>query len=76
MASGLTGGYVLHEALKEVGVRCVFGYSGGANLPILDAFHDSPVQFVMNRSEQCCGHAAQGYAKVHSIHRDLDCLCI
>ena len=39
------------------------GYSGGANLPILDQFHTSPLRFVMNRSEQCCGHAAEGYAR-------------
>lgn len=41
----------------------VFGYSGGANLPILDQFHNSPMKFIMNRSEQCCGHAAEGYAR-------------
>jgi len=44
-------------------VDTVFGYSGGANLPILDQFHTSPIRFVMNRSEQCCGHAAEGYAR-------------
>jgi acetolactate synthase-1/2/3 large subunit len=60
---GLSGGYLLHQSLVDAGVRHIFGYSGGANLPILDAFHDSPIQFVMNRSEQCCGHAAEGYAK-------------
>jgi acetolactate synthase-1/2/3 large subunit len=32
-------------------------------LPILDQFHESPMRFVMNRSEQCCGHAAEGYAR-------------
>jgi len=57
------GGRILHEALLENGVKHVFGYSGGANLPVLDAFHGSPINFVMNRSEQCCGHAAEGYAK-------------
>lgn len=57
------GGRILHASLVENGVEHVFGYSGGANLPILDAFHESPITFVMNRSEQCCGHAAEGYAK-------------
>jgi len=61
--SGLTGGQLMHTALIECGVDTVFGYSGGANLPILDQFHESPVRFVMNRSEQCCGHAAEGYAR-------------
>ena len=61
--SGLTGGRLVHDALLENGVDTVFGYSGGANLPILDQFHDSKIRFVMNRSEQCCGHAAEGYAR-------------
>jgi len=63
MFQGKTGGALVHDALIECGVDTVFGYSGGANLPILDQFHDSPMRFVMNRSEQCCGHAAEGYAR-------------
>ena len=64
--SGMSGGKLIHEALVECGVDTVFGYSGGANLPILDQFsrqNKSPIRFVMNRSEQCCGHAAEGYAR-------------
>lgn len=61
--SGHTGGQLVHASLVECGVQHVFGYSGGANLPILDQFSESPIQFVMNRSEQCCGHAAEGYAR-------------
>ena len=61
--AGMSGGKLVHEALVECGVDTVFGYSGGANLPILDQFTDSPINFVMNRSEQCCGHAAEGYAR-------------
>lgn len=61
--SGLTGGRILHDALVENGVDYVFGYSGGANLPILDQFNESPIRFVNNRSEQCCGHSAEGYAR-------------
>jgi acetolactate synthase-1/2/3 large subunit len=61
--AGMSGGKLVHEALVECGVEHVFGYSGGANLPILDQFNNSPIQFVMNRSEQCCGHAAEGYAR-------------
>jgi acetolactate synthase-1/2/3 large subunit len=60
---GLSGGHILHESLVANEVDTVFGYAGGANLPVLDTFHNSAIQFVMNRSEQCCGHAAQGYAK-------------
>jgi len=62
-SDGLLGGQLVAKALRDQGVRTVFGYSGGANLPVLDTFHDSPIQFIMNRSEQCCGHAAEGYAK-------------
>jgi len=61
--TGMSGGKIIHEALVECGVDTVFGYSGGANLPILDQFNQSPIRFVMNRSEQCCGHAAEGYAR-------------
>jgi len=62
-AAPMIGARILHEALIENHVEHVFGYSGGANLPVLDAFHQSQIRFVMNRSEQCCGHAAEGYAK-------------
>jgi len=61
--SGLTGAQLMHESLVECGVDVVFGYSGGANLPVLDQFNQSPMRFIMNRSEQCCGHAAEGYAR-------------
>ena len=55
------------------GVKTVFGYSGGANLPVLDTFHDSPIQFIMNRSEQCCGHVR---TSLHSGERaDIFDLC-
>ena len=53
----------MHDSLVELGVDTVFGYSGGANLPVLDQFHDSPIKFINNRSEQCCGHSAEGYAR-------------
>ena len=61
--SGMTGGQIVYEALLECGVEAVFGYSGGAVLPVLDQFHEGKINFVMNRSEQCCGHAAEGYAR-------------
>ena len=61
--TGMSGGKLVHEALVECGVEAVFGYSGGAVLPVLDQFNESPIRFVMNRSEQCCGHAAEGYAR-------------
>lgn len=58
-----TGGQVIHDVLENNDVRHVFGYSGGAILPVLDQFHKSRIEFIMNRNEQCAGHAATGYSK-------------
>tara|TARA_B100001248_G_C27389834_1_gene461733 strand:+ start:224 stop:2029 length:1806 start_codon:yes stop_codon:yes gene_type:complete len=58
-----TGSDILHNSLIKNNIKTVFGYSGGAILPVLDKFYNSPIQFVMNRTEQCSGHAATGYAK-------------
>jgi len=60
---GMNVGKVLEAKLREYGVTHVFGYTGGAVLPVTDAFHGSPITFVNNASEQCCGHSAEGYAK-------------
>eukprot|EP01065_Artemidia_motanka_P005012 TRINITY_DN12383_c0_g1_i1.p1 TRINITY_DN12383_c0_g1~~TRINITY_DN12383_c0_g1_i1.p1 ORF type:complete len:679 (+),score=83.61 TRINITY_DN12383_c0_g1_i1:77-2113(+) len=60
---GLNVGKVLEKKLREFGVTHVFGYTGGAVLPVTDAFHGSPILFVNNASEQCCGHSAEGFAK-------------
>ena len=57
--AGLSGGEVIFKCLLDHGVDTAFGYSGGAVLPLLDAFHESPIKFVMNRHEQCSGHAAE-----------------
>jgi acetolactate synthase-1/2/3 large subunit len=45
------------------GVRTVFGYPGGANLPLYDASLDFPVHHVLVRHEQGAAHAADGYAR-------------
>jgi acetolactate synthase-1/2/3 large subunit len=58
-----TGSDILHQTLLKNKINTVFGFSGGAILPVLDKFYDSPIQFIMNRTEQCSGHAATGYAK-------------
>eukprot|EP01065_Artemidia_motanka_P044583 TRINITY_DN636_c8_g1_i1.p1 TRINITY_DN636_c8_g1~~TRINITY_DN636_c8_g1_i1.p1 ORF type:complete len:679 (+),score=192.91 TRINITY_DN636_c8_g1_i1:78-2114(+) len=61
--AGLTGGQILEKKLREYGVTHVFGYTGGAVLPITDGFYGSPIKFVNNGNEQCAGHSAEGYAK-------------
>ncbi len=54
---------IIHRALLRRNITHVFAYSGGSILPLLDRFYDSPIKVIMNRNEQCCGHAAEGYAK-------------
>ncbi|MCS7034447.1 MAG: biosynthetic-type acetolactate synthase large subunit, partial [Phycisphaerae bacterium] len=61
---GKTGAQILHEMLlKDHQVEVIFGYPGGAILPVFDALYNSPIKFILNRHEQACGHAADGYAR-------------
>ena len=62
---GLTGAAIIHELLREHGVEVVFGYPGGAILPVYDAIHESPhFKFILPRREDGGGHMAEGYARV------------
>ncbi|SFN39373.1 biosynthetic-type acetolactate synthase large subunit [Variovorax sp. OV329] len=59
-----TGASALLEALIEQGVDTVFGYPGGAVLPLYDALHAQPrIRHVLVRHEQAAVHAAEGYAR-------------
>ncbi len=58
------GSAVLIQALKDQGVEIVFGYPGGAVLPIYDALYQNPIKHVLARHEQGAIHAAEGYARV------------
>ena len=58
-----TGARLLHEALIEQGVEVMFGYPGGAILPMFDELHRTPIKFVLTRHEQGAGHMADGYAR-------------
>ncbi|KAK3324119.1 thiamine diphosphate-binding protein [Cercophora scortea] len=61
---GMTGGEIFHEMMLRQGVKHIFGYPGGAILPVFDAIHNSPhFDFVLPRHEQGAGHMAQGYAR-------------
>ncbi len=52
------------EALKDNGVDTLFGYPGGAVLPIYDEiFQQEEVRHILVRHEQGAGHAAEGYAR-------------
>jgi acetolactate synthase-1/2/3 large subunit len=59
----LTGAQILWETLVKEGVEVVFGYPGGANLPIYDAMLDYPIRHVLVRHEQGAAHMADGYAR-------------
>ncbi|MDA8229064.1 MAG: biosynthetic-type acetolactate synthase large subunit [Desulfitobacterium hafniense] len=59
-----TGARVLLDALVEEGVNIIFGYPGGAVLPIYDALIDCPIRHVLPRHEQTAVHAADAYARV------------
>ncbi len=59
-----SGADILIEALGDLGVEVVFGYPGGAVLPIYDAlFKQSRIRHVLVRHEQAATHAAEGYAR-------------
>lgn len=65
---GLTGGQIFHEMMLRHGVKHIFGYPGGAILPVFDAIYKSPhFDFVLPRHEQGAGHMAEGYARVSGL---------
>src|SRR5512132_850236 len=57
------GAEIVWECLVREGVEVVFGYPGGANMPIYDAMLNYPVHHVLVRHEQCGAHMADGYAR-------------
>jgi acetolactate synthase-1/2/3 large subunit len=64
MAKPMTGAEMVVEALKDQGVEHIFGYPGGAVLPIYDAlFGQNKVRHILVRHEQGAAHAAEGYAR-------------
>ncbi|EFG38304.1 acetolactate synthase [Brucella sp. NVSL 07-0026] len=60
----MTGAEMVIQALIDQGVESIFGYPGGAVLPIYDElFQQDQIQHVLVRHEQGAGHAAEGYAR-------------
>ena len=60
----MTGAEMVVQALKDQGVDTVFGYPGGAVLPIYDAlFQQNDIRHILVRHEQAAAHAAEGYAR-------------
>ena len=63
-AETLTGAEIVVRCLVDQGVDVLFGYPGGAVLPIYDAlFHEPRLHHVLVRHEQGAAHAAEGYAR-------------
>ena len=59
-----SGADILIEALCDLGVEVIFGYPGGAVLPIYDAlFRSGRIKHILVRHEQAATHAAEGYAR-------------
>ena len=59
----ITGAQIALECLKREGVELVFGYPGGANIPLYDALYNSPIRHILVRHEQGAAFAAEGYAR-------------
>ncbi|KAL1589320.1 hypothetical protein WHR41_02136 [Cladosporium halotolerans] len=61
---GMKGGEIFHDMMLRHGVKHVFGYPGGAILPVFDAIYNSKdFDFILPRHEQGAGHMAEGYAR-------------
>jgi acetolactate synthase I/II/III large subunit len=63
--TSISGGKAVMEAMVNENVTTIFGYPGGAIMPIYDALYDynNSVEHILVRHEQCAVHAAQGFAR-------------
>lgn len=59
-----SGSELLVESLANENVDFIFGYPGGAVLPLYDTFYDGKIEHILARHEQGATHAAEGYARV------------
>ncbi|MFI3279342.1 MAG: biosynthetic-type acetolactate synthase large subunit [Rikenellaceae bacterium] len=66
MASQINGSEILIKALIDEGVDTVYGYPGGAIMPVFDSLytHSDKINHILVRHEQAATHAAQGFARV------------
>ncbi|HTW94679.1 MAG TPA: biosynthetic-type acetolactate synthase large subunit [Tepidisphaeraceae bacterium] len=61
---GKSGAQIFHEMLiQQHKVEVMFGYPGGAILPVFDQLYKTPAKFILNRHEQGSGHCADGYSR-------------
>ncbi|MCM8766495.1 MAG: biosynthetic-type acetolactate synthase large subunit [Candidatus Omnitrophica bacterium] len=59
----MKGAQIFVECLKREGVKVIFGYPGGAVLPLCDVLYDSGIRFILTRHEQGAAHAADGFSR-------------
>ncbi|MCL5039011.1 MAG: biosynthetic-type acetolactate synthase large subunit [Firmicutes bacterium] len=59
----LLGSEIILESLRREGVDTIFGYPGGAVIPLYDALMKAPIRHILTRHEQGAAHAADGYAR-------------
>src|SRR5580692_633941 len=59
----MKGAQYLIKALEREGVEVIFGYPGGAIMPVYDALIDSKIRHILVRHEQAAALAADGYAR-------------
>lgn len=66
MTSQINGSEILIKSLIEEGVDTIYGYPGGAIMPVFDALYSysDKINHILVRHEQAAAHAAQGYARV------------
>ncbi|KAI5866416.1 acetolactate synthase [Durotheca rogersii] len=65
---GKTGGEIFHEMMLRRGVKHIFGYPGGAILPVFDGIYNSKhFDFILPKHEQGAGHMAEGYARASGL---------
>ena len=62
----MTGAQILWASLEREGVQTVFGYPGGAILPVYDALKHSAIRHILVRHEQGATHMADGFARASS----------
>jgi acetolactate synthase-1/2/3 large subunit len=60
----MNGAQILVKQLQKYGVKAIFGYGGGAILPVMNELHNAKIPIYINTHEQHCGHSATGYARI------------
>ncbi|MDR1034204.1 MAG: biosynthetic-type acetolactate synthase large subunit [Bifidobacteriaceae bacterium] len=63
LQEAVSGSKLLLDTVQHHGVDTIFGYPGGAVLPLYDAIYSHPINHILTRHEQGALHAAEGYAK-------------